>query len=1154
MLFRRRNVDFRQLAPVERPGLCSGEMKRISFNGGELSPGIAARPDLDVYHRGASVLENVDVSQTGGVSRRHGMRRVAAALEGSLLLPYVYSTNDRFLVEVAPSLLRVLSVEGDVVASLPSVWTAADVAALRHKQVNSMLFLACPTHELMVLRRDDEGMFSLAPYEFKARPWRYEEFRDFPVRLTLDEGCYRVSFGEHASDADAAVNEGDVMRVQVTVPQQTGFSTGAVIRQGWMVAGAFTAASAFTAGKKLCLNEGSYWSWWTCDRDFNGAEDFVDGLTSPADYPEHFHKGVICHSNTITCKGTWKFWCSKEWYGTYAVERRFPDEDWQLLGTSTSMVGSASNLQITGDESEEECYLRLMLYESRLSSGSDPSQGFPPDSCGNKLVVDAYKKDVVLRLRSGSRPASIQRFSVPATPALRHFLTCTASSIRASRVWVDEVEVPGASAVLTLGPDGVDVTPRGLPADALEDGQTVRFAWTEPRKSGAVTLDARGMRTDFWPAGARFDVNVTGNALTGMGEGAVVRLTAWSAGDAQFTTVWKSSADAYTAPASGFYTVKVVHDKGSTLEAAECQAEFSGVASEVVKPEVREEMSAAGLSTSDVLKLTLPLEGDAYDYCVYAGLPAVNALVVDGERFSGECPLSREGRTLTVRPRGLTTDDVGAGSMVRLEWTQAAESVNKSGNGNAASIFMSRFLTAGTVVTLQGWRSVQSGMEIVLPSTIKGMSGGRYAEVFSAMEEASYTVPEDGLFLISVQAWTESNVKLRSRVRVEVPACTAWMEAEAAEVTASAEYSLWDNVSAVPEGVPPSGESLMWSFAAFRGVYGFPSLVDVFQQRLVLAATQAQPQTVWLSKTDDLNSFEVGKQDDSALALTLSTTTQNRICWLMAQSSRLLLGTADAEWAVSGGQGVMTYSNARADSHGFVGSSDVPALMATDKVLYVERGGGRVYQYGYDYESDGFVSRDLTVFADHVLAGGGGVTSGDFMRKPHPRAVMTLADGTLALMTYNSMHQVHAWHRHRTEGRMSNAVVLPNGTGEDLLFVSVEREDGRFVEVFDPDGPFVDAGAWDFTSTVVTNALDVAESLGRDRQAAAVRVFFASDTAPAGIEVSNDGSAWDRLSKTRTMERGWHEVLPSAMWRRDVRFGIRVSGDRPLEFLAVDTQ
>lgn len=934
-------------------------MIRCAFNGGELSPTSAVRADLDNFHRGASRIENLDLGQMGGVSRRRGFRRVAAALEGSVILPYVYSTNDRFLVEVSPALLRVLSVEGDVVASLPSVWTAADVAALRHKQVNSMLFLACPTHELMVLRRDDEGMFSLAPYEFKARPWRYEEFRDFPVRLTLDEGCYRVSFGEHASDADAAVNEGDVMRVQVTVPQQTGYNTGAVIRQGWVIAKAFTAASTFTAGKKLCLNEGSYWSWWTCDRDFNGAADFVDGLTSPADYPEHFHKGVICHANTITCKGTWTFYCYKEWYGTYAVERRFPDEDWQLLGTSTSMVGSASNLQITGDESEEECYLRLMLYESRLSSGSDPSQGFPPDSCGNKLVVDAYKKDVVLRLRS--------------------------------------------------------------------------------------------------------------------------------------------------------------------------------------------------LSTSDVRKLTLPLEGDAYDYCVYAGLPAVNALVVDGKRFSGECPLSREGRTLTVRPRGLTTDDVGAGSMVRLEWTQAAESVNKSGNGNAASIFMSRFLTAGTVVTLQGWRSVQSGMEIVLPSTIKGMSGGRYAEVFSAMEEASYTVPEDGLFLISVQAWTESNVKLRSRMRVEVPACTAWMEAEAAEVTASAEYSLWDNVSAVPEGVPPSGESLMWSFAAFRGVYGFPSLVDVFQQRLVLAATQAQPQTVWLSKTDDLNSFEAGKQDDSALALTLSTTTQNRICWLMAQSSRLLLGTADAEWAVSGGQGVMTYANARADSHGFVGSSDVPALMATDKVLYVERGGGRVYQYGYDYESDGFVSRDLTVFADHVLADGGGCRGVAFVRKPEPRAVFVRRDGALALMTYNSMHQVHAWHRYTTEGVFEGVAVLPNGDQADLLFALVSREDGRFIEVLAPGNEFQDPGGRDFVSVLETNALISLEAAGRRQHSGGVMFFFGSDALVDGVEVSIDGTRWDVLDRSPSsfLTRGWHSLVADGCWNYDSMVGIRVSGNRDFNLLAI---
>lgn len=939
-------------------------MIRCAFNGGELSPTSAVRADLDNFHRGASRIENLDLGQMGGVSRRRGFRRVAAALEGSVILPYVYSTNDRFLVEVSPSLLRVLSAEGDVVVSLPSVWSQDDVSSLRHKQVNSMLFLACPTHELMVLKRDDEGAFSLAPYEFKARPWRYEEFRDFPVRLTLDEGCYRVSFGDHASDPDAAVNEGDVMRVQVTVPQQTGFSTGAVVRQGWVIAKAFTAASTFTAGKKLCLNEGSYWFWWTCDRDFNGAADFVDGLTSPADYPEHFHKGVVCHSNIITCKGSWTFYCYKEWYGTYAVERRFPNEDWQLLGTSNSPVGAASNLQLTGDEAGEECYLRLMLYESQLSNGSDPSQGFPADSCGNKLVVDAYKKDVVLRLHS--------------------------------------------------------------------------------------------------------------------------------------------------------------------------------------------------LSTSDVRKLTLPLGSDFCDFFEKMGLPVFSALLVDGARVDGGFEVSREGRMLTVKPDGVTTDDVGAGSMVRLEWEQAEVSLDRFAEG---SIEMYRFfLPAGTVVSMQGFVCVYAGQTVRLNSTLNVCSfcegnGGSYSlrSVFSTMEKASFTVLEDGVYVVRMETWTGGSVSQRARAQLEVPACTAWMEAEVTEVTASAEYSLWDNVSAVPEGVPPSGESLMWSFAAFRGVYGFPSLVDVFQQRLVLAATQAQPQTVWLSKTDDLNSFEVGKQDDSALALTLSTTTQNRICWLMAQSSRLLLGTADAEWAVSGGQGVMTYANARADSHGFVGSSDVPALMATDKVLYVERGGGRVYQYGYDYESDGFVSRDLTVFADHVLADGGGCRGVAFVRKPEPRAVFVRRDGALALMTYNSMHQVHAWHRYTTEGVFEGVAVLPNGDQADLLFALVEREDGRFIEVLAPGNEFQDPGGRDFVSVLETNALISLEAAGRRQHSGGVMFFFGSDALVDGVEVSIDGTRWDVLDRSPSsfLTRGWHSLVSDGCWNYDSMVGIRVSGNRDFNLLAI---
>lgn len=1127
-----------------------------AFNGGEVSSWMARRVDMDVLSRACGTLVNFDVSQMGGVSRRRGFRRVAAALDGSIILPYIYSTDDRYLVEVGPSLLRVLSVDGDVVASLPSVWTAADVSTLRHKQVNSMLFLACPSHELMVLKRDDDGTFSLAPYEFKARPWRYEEYRDFPVRLTLDDGCYRLSFGDHAEDPDTVTNEGDVMRVQVTVPQQTGYSTGAVIRQGWVIAKAFTAASTFAAGKKLCINEGSYWSWWTCDKDFNGPVDFVDGFTSPADYPDHFHKGITCHSNTITCKGTWTFYCYKEWYGTYAVERRYPDEDWQLLGTSNSKVGAASNLQLTGDEAGEECYLRLMLYESQLSNASDPSQGFPADSCGNKLVVDAFKKDVVLQLRSGARPATVQRFTIPATPTLRHYLTSTASSIKASRVWVDNVEMTGASAMLTLGKAGIDVTPRGIPADALADGQTVRFGWTVPQQTGRIALDARGMRTVYLPAGARFDVNL-GVDLYNRGRGAVVRLTAYSAADVQYTTLWESKTDVYTTPASGFYTLRIVLNKDSTLEAAECQAELAGVASGVVKPEVQEDAPApASVSTCDVLRFSLPLEPTAKAHFSKSGVPTIKALVMDQGRWTFQGSVLVDGDNLVIKPKGLTTDDLVKGQSVRVEWDVAAENFSIGANQQTGSRWVTRFLPAGTVVNLKGYIWMYAGQRNEQAAMVgKYLSwtpnSGSHSISTHTTLAGSWTVPEDGFYLVYlpfVNAF--SNVIQWPAASAAIPACVGHLEGEVTDLTASAEYSLWDNVSTIPEGVPPSGESLMWSFAAFRGVYGFPSLVDVFQQRLVLAATQAQPQTVWLSKTDDLNNFEVGKQDDSALALTLSTTTQNRICWLMAQSSRLLLGTADAEWAVSGGQGVMTATNARADNHGFVGSSDVPAMMATDKVLYIERGGGRVYQYGYDYESDGYVSRDLTVFADHVLADGGGCRDIAFIRKPEPRAVFVRRDGQLALMTYNSMHQVNAWHRYTTDGTFEGVAALPNGDKADLLFALVVRDDGRFIEALAPDNEFQDPDGRDYLSTLVTCSLTPPRD-ARKGHGAQVMMCLRSETPVEGVMVSSDGDAWSELDRYGLLPAGWDTLVSDGAWDFDVRGGVRVTGNRGFELLAL---
>lgn len=418
---------------------------------------------------------------------------------------------------------------------------------------------------------------------------------------------------------------------------------------------------------------------------------------------------------------------------------------------------------------------------------------------------------------------------------------------------------------------------------------------------------------------------------------------------------------------------------------------------------------------------------------------------------------------------------------------------------------------------------------------------------------------------------------LQSTIWGDSPGGPRKEEGRTREVMASG----WEHVSAIK--IPFNGrrQVIDWSWEAFRPAYGFPLLCEVFNQRLVFASTAAQPQSVWMSKADDLNNFALGKEDDSALAVTLSTTSQNEICWLMAHSSRLLMGTADAEFILTAGNAAaLTYATMRVENHGYVGSAAVPAIMAVDKVLYCERGGARLYQYGYDFQSDSYVSRDLTVFADHLLTRGGGIAGGCILRKPEARAVFALKDGSLALMTYNTLHEIHCWHRYETEGKVVSVAALPDGDGADLLFLIVEREESggtkynlqgtidenlpgeareeggkprRFIEVIRADAEvYVDHESRDYCSTLLTNALTSVEAKVQKAPVAAVQVCLGEETVVAGLEVSCDGVRWDRLDRNdRMLPAGWHNLIASGRWEYDTVVGLRVRGDRGMKVLAI---
>ncbi len=822
---------------------------RTCFNGGELSPELAERADLDVYMRGCRKLENWELSQMGGVKRRRGMRPFAVAEgAGSRLFPYIYSYGEgadmRFLVEADTRLVRVFSEEGEQVAKFD--WGEGGMVSpdrLRVLQLNSMLLFTCETMPPMVLQRDDEE-WTLTRWTFKCPPWRYEhERRDWPLMLTRRAGAtravYEVDFSQVQDEGETGCEEaGEVLRLSFWLEQAEAQERGEALRQGvrqvedlqaatqgdklalhtdmvntyWVCKKEFPGdvyveglddpacypdnfakaentegfagiepvtsvhqvnnGGTIPKGKKFAIKAG-YWEYFTCIRTFTAA-DMVAGATSYADYPGFFVRGLAV-GEALPCRGKWTFSCGGLWYGSYEVRRCYTgrelSREWESVGSSFSRVEGASNIQPTGDEEAEACYLRLFLTRSKYMTPG-LAAGFPPDSCGNRLVVNGYRHDILLTM------------------------------------------------------------------DGEENGQ----------------------------------------------------------------------------------------------------------------------------------------------------------------------------------PVFVCKDDV------QVNWT--------------------------------GQRTVRD-----------------------------------------------------------------------------------------------------WSWGAFAQRYGYPAAAHWYNQRLVFASTAEQPQSIWLSRVDDLNNFATGKADDAALALTLATRTQNPINWLQVHRNRLLLGTSEAEWVVSPGDraGGITAANATVEKHGSRGSEFGLSLEADSRVIFIERGAGRCLEYAYSDELNGYRNTDLTVFAPHVLAEHGGARRLTVLHKPDLALVAACGDGQVALCTYNNAHEVHAWHRWSTDGTVLDVCGMPDGRNPDRLFLLVQRGEAVNIEVVDEASPYEDNGGRDYVSTLVTNHLGntLEQKVGKAPKHP-VMVRFGDPCPTADIEFCTEGSPWvPPASNDPHLPAGWVQVLTVNKWEFDSCVGLRVHGATGCHVLAL---
>jgi hypothetical protein len=261
------------------------------------------------------------------------------------------------------------------------------------------------------------------------------------------------------------------------------------------------------------------------------------------------------------------------------------------------------------------------------------------------------------------------------------------------------------------------------------------------------------------------------------------------------------------------------------------------------------------------------------------------------------------------------------------------------------------------------------------------------------------------------------------------------------------------------------------------GSDNYPGVVTFFEQRLVFAASNNNPQTLWFSKNADYLNFHTGTSADDALIYTIASNQVNNIRYISA-TRVLTIGTSGGEYVLTTtNNGPITPTTTQIRKYSNYGSANIEPVQVADVTLFLQRGNRKVREFKYVGEVDtaGYQAPDITVLAEHITSGG--IQAFAYQQEPENIVWAVRGDGTLLGLTYRREEAVVAWHKHVIGGEFNGgqAVVesistLPTDTGNDELYMIVKRtingQTMRYVEVmknFDFGGSsvnsfFVDSG------------------------------------------------------------------------------------------------
>lgn len=331
----------------------------------------------------------------------------------------------------------------------------------------------------------------------------------------------------------------------------------------------------------------------------------------------------------------------------------------------------------------------------------------------------------------------------------------------------------------------------------------------------------------------------------------------------------------------------------------------------------------------------------------------------------------------------------------------------------------------------------------------------------------------------------------------------------ATTVTASVQSALF--------GTTASG---YWARALWDGVKGYPSCVAFHEQRLVFGGTNAEPLSVYFSKSNaNYEDYEAtGSTITPELSFTIFLAGQkNNLEWMVSDTNFLVAGTAGgiAFIGSSNSAEAIGPNNVQVRNGESYGSSGVQGILFGDGIKYIQARGRKLYNAVYDDISLKYRVNDLSLINDEII--GADVLYMDYQVEPY-EILYIVAEGRLVSYVIDDTNEVKGFAKYTTKGSFKSVARIPS-LGKDQIWVITSREingtNKRYVEYFEYDDSldyYVDAGIE--YNGAVDETLTLSATSGSGVTATAGAPVFSSSDIGRKILAFDNGSPIGRATIT----------------------------------------